>query len=54
MSSACTSKYGPLLDTCIVVSNDVLGNCSTGESDPGLALASTRHEATAVAPFQLA
>jgi hypothetical protein len=53
-SWAWTAKNGPLLDTLIAVSKSVRRTEPAGLSDEMLLPASTVHDATSVAPFQLA
>jgi hypothetical protein len=52
--SACTSKVLSLAVTASAVSNPDLAPIATADSGPALDPPSTRHEATWVAPFQLA
>ena len=53
-ASACTAKYRPAARVAIVVSKPSFGALATGASVLGEEPASTRQDATAVAPFQLA
>ena len=53
-SSACTAKYESFLVTWIVVSKPCFGTVVTGTRCARSGPASTCHEATSVAPFQLA
>ena len=53
-SSAWTSKYGAPVGAEIAVSNPRLDGLTSGTIEPGVVPASTRHDDTVVAPFQLA